>query len=156
MLRGIPAHIDPARMEKILSLSYSLATNIGTTTDEEGREISLPAIYELRDATSQGQHHSTNFLVRTETVSSATMLVRRWHRRAWHTRDETRQHGHARLYRHSRNSFEEDTFEQRGQDEYGGRDGWSRQSRGQSEHHGQDEAPHEIPLKWIVDAYIMY
>jgi hypothetical protein len=160
MLRGLPSNLDANRVERLLHLSYSLATNVGTTTDEDGRDISLPAVCDLRDIPGgQDQNVAPTFLVRMETVSSANLLVRRWHRTVWHTKEEAMRQDHARTSGQGQSwgMLDDENVEQNRHEEYSERDDWNSRIRNRhSEYHDQDESQYEAPLRCVVDAYIMY
>jgi hypothetical protein len=88
MIKGLPTHFSRARVEKILSRSYALATETKTFTDDQGEKVVIPPVFEIKDITGLGENYATNFLVQLQTVSSAMMLVRRWHRSVWRSKEQ--------------------------------------------------------------------
>lgn len=91
MLKGLPAHITPERLERILHRSYDLATDkiqwqpklrpSSAPWDKKQGTRTLGAVVQLRNLTPV--EATASFLVRLETVSDAMRLVRKWHRNPW-------------------------------------------------------------------------
>lgn len=152
LIKGLPAHFTSGRLEKVLSRSYPLATEPVVRVNEHGIESDLGPVTQIRDMASQSNNFST-FFVRFQTVSGAMMLIRRWHRIVWNTRDEERF-----KYNKLRTSVDEDDVDEEslssGSKSGSGQGGERNVNSNWSPR--EDNRQPEDELSRIVDALLMY
>lgn len=106
-LRGLPPHVTPQRLERVLGLNYRLSApgevdagdgsrNSKGSKRGKGKKLESTQTRPSYDARTYGpveripvyspEQLSDTYLVRLETVSEAMRLVRRWHRSVWRNR----------------------------------------------------------------------
>lgn len=150
LIKGLPGHFTPGRLFKILNRSYQLVKEPVNRVDEYGKEQAIGPVFKLRD----GQTNFSSFLVRFQTVSSAMMLIRRWHRTVFNSRDEEKFTASTEQGKVDEN----DEMDEKGlRVESRSRAGQSgeRDTNSNWSPRGNDLQP-EDELSRIVDAYLMY
>jgi hypothetical protein len=155
MIKGLPSSFTRQRVEKILSRSYALATETKTYIDEEGNKVPMPAVFEIKDISGQGENYATNFLVQLQTVSSAMTLVRRWHRSVWRNKELEKSKYDQNEQQSLRSEFDEDAADDE-EDLAGNNNAAKRIDNRYSLRTYDEHQSDSTPPPRVLDAILMY